>query len=385
MADFTFKLSSNIMLGSYMSSRIGQFILECGNRVMFIVDPILKENGIADKIKQALSERQVDFFIFDEISEGAVTKSIEAALNLAKEAHIHSVLAVGGGKTMCVGRAVASVLNDIMSGKDFYTLVDGALPEKNPVPLICVPTSLRDAYIFTDRIPVIDSRSSKTKLMPARDGLCSVVVFDPNLNVTLSQNQTNSISIEILCLAIEAYLSQKANFFSDMLVEKSLGLMRGVMFGSENSFMAETQEEILSQAGCLASLAAGLSSVGTASLLSLCINSIYKIPRSLTSSILLPYVISDCAKFKLDRVSRISRMLGVAGDGDDDEQAANALAESVRQRIAQADLPARLKDLGVSIENLALVVENAAKLEFINFLPRSMNSDLLFELVKAAF
>ena len=70
MADFTFKVSSNIMLGSYTASRVGQFALEYGTRAMLIIDPILKENGIADKIKQSLSDRNVEFFVFDELSEG---------------------------------------------------------------------------------------------------------------------------------------------------------------------------------------------------------------------------------------------------------------------------------------------------------------------------
>lgn len=368
-----------------MVSRIGQFVLEYGNRTMLIVDPILRENGLADKIKQSLTERQIDFFIFDEISEGATSKSIESAINLAKQAHIHSIIAVGGGKTLSVARAVASMLNDIIAGNDFYDMIDGKVPTKEPLPLVCVPTSYRDPFIFTDNIPVIDSRSSKSKFAKAKDNLCKLVVFDPNLTVTLSKNQVDSISIEILCLVIEAYLSQKANFFSDMLTEKAAELIRLSMDISDSIMLPAPQEELLSQAGCIASLASGTSSIGTASLLSLCINTIYKIPRTLTSVILLPYVIADCTKYKLDRVAKLSRLLGVALPDDTDEQAANALSENIRQRIAKANLPARLKDLGVSIEQLSLAVDNASKLEYINFLPRSMNSNDLFELIKVAF
>ena len=101
MADFTFRISPNIMLGSYTTSRMGQFVLEYGNRVMLIIDPILKENGVAEKIKQSLSDRQIDFFIFDEISDGATSKNIEAAVNIAKDAHVQSIVAAGGGKTLC--------------------------------------------------------------------------------------------------------------------------------------------------------------------------------------------------------------------------------------------------------------------------------------------
>lgn len=384
MADFTFRVSSNIMLGSYTASRVGQFVLEHGNRAMLIIDPVLKENGVADKVKQSLSDRQVEFFLFDELGDGATTKSVEAALNIAKNAHILAVVAAGGAKTMAVARAVASVLPDVIAGADFYSFVDGALPSREPLPLVCVPTAIRDFQLFTQGIPLVDSRSSRTRVMPARSTLGKVVVFDPNLNLTLTQNQIDSMTMEVLCLLTESYLSQRANFFSDMLAEKAAELMR--LIGGDGDVSVTTpQEELLAQCGCLASLAAGTSSIGTASLLSLCVNARFKVPRSLVSAILLPYVIADCATFKLDRVARLARILGVAADGDNDEQAANSFAETVRMRIAKANLPARLKDLNVSVEQLSLAVEDAASLEYVNSLPRSMNSDTLFELIKTAF
>ena len=385
MADFTFRISPNIMLGSYSTSRLGQFALEFGSRAMLIIDPILKDNGVAEKIRQSLSDRQIDFFVYDEISDGATSKNVEAVLNLAKESHVQCIVGVGGGKTMCVARAVAAALNDAIAGKDFYELVDGKLPEKESVPLVCVPTSIRDPHIFTNFIPIIDSRSSRIRLMNARQGLCRLVLFDSNLNATLSQNQVDSISIEIFGLIVESYLSQKSNFFSDMLAEKGAELMHLAVEGTESLTVTTPQEELLAQGGCIASLAAGTSSLGTASLLSLCINSRFKLPRSLVTAILLPYVISDCANFKLDRVAKIARLFGVAKGEDDDSAAASQLSETVRQRIAKAHLPARLKDLNVSIEQLALAVEDASALDYMNALPRSMNSDDLFDLIKTAY
>ena len=67
---------------------------------MLVLDPVLRSVGAADKMTQALSDRGVDFFIFDEIAESADTKAAASALNLAKNSHIQAVIAVGGGKTI---------------------------------------------------------------------------------------------------------------------------------------------------------------------------------------------------------------------------------------------------------------------------------------------
>ena len=45
MADFIFKISPNIVLGSYTANRLGQYALEYGQNFMVIMDPVLKESG----------------------------------------------------------------------------------------------------------------------------------------------------------------------------------------------------------------------------------------------------------------------------------------------------------------------------------------------------
>ncbi|MBR4012128.1 MAG: iron-containing alcohol dehydrogenase, partial [Spirochaetaceae bacterium] len=62
-----------------------------------------------------------------------------------------------------------------------------------------------------------------------------------------------------------------------------------------------------------------------------------------------------------------------------------SLAENIRNRLASANLPTRLKDLSVSIEQLSLAAEDAGNLDLINSMPRSMTADDLFDLIKQAY
>ena len=65
MADFIFRISPNVVLGSYVVTRVPQYVKEYGSRFMVVMDPVLKDVGLADKILQPLNERNVDYFIFD--------------------------------------------------------------------------------------------------------------------------------------------------------------------------------------------------------------------------------------------------------------------------------------------------------------------------------
>ena len=216
--------------------------------------------------------------------------------------------------------------------------------------------------------------------------MCKLLIFDPNLTLTLSEKQIGSMAQEVCCLATEAYLSQKANFFSDMLAEKAVELLGYVLDEKRAQASTMPREELLVQSGCMASLAVATSAIGVASLLSLCISARFRISRALVTSILFPYAIDDAAKYKAARLSKLMSIFQPDEVGDKtQEELAAAFAEAMRQRIAKLNLPARLKDLSVSIEQLTLAAEDAGRLDLVNSMSRSMTSDDLFALVKTAF
>ena len=78
-------------------------------------------------------------------------------------------------------------------------------------------------------------------------------------------------------------------------------------------------------------------------------------------------------------------MLRVCGDEITGEDAAKALIEYVRQKIAMANLPTRLKDLKLTIEQLSLAIEDVSQVDLVHNLPRSMTTDDLFDFIKVAF
>ncbi|MDD7579702.1 MAG: iron-containing alcohol dehydrogenase [Treponema sp.] len=382
MADFIFKISPNIILGSYIATRLGQHASDWGDRFMLVVDPILKESGTTAKITQSLDERGVEYFVFDEIPSTASTETLKDALLLARESHVHGVIAVGGGRTLNLAKAVCALYRE---KGDLYEYIDGKAATTSPLPLICVPTTVRDSFIFTDRTPVSDARSTKIRLLKTQNGLCKLVLWDPNLQINLTEKQSACMSIEVLSFAIEGYLSQKSNFFSDMIIEKSVQLLSYALDGVPSLSITTPQEVLLTQGGCMASLGGASSSFGVANLLANAINSRYQISRSLTTAILLPYIIEDAASYRADKLATLAKLLRACPQETETADAVTALTEYVRQKIAKVNIPARLKDLSLTIEQLSLAAEDAGELDLMNSLPRSMTTDDLFDLIKRAY
>lgn len=382
MADFIFKISPNIILSSYGYARLGQYAKDYGSKFIVILDPLLKELTIADKITQSLADRKIEFFVFDEFSDGATTEAVARALALAREGHIHGVIAAGGGKSLHIGQAVAALYNE---QHDLYDYIDGAVPTSGALPLICVPTTFRSPFIYTKSIPVCDSRSMQIKLLSVPRSLCKLSLIDPSLMSMLTENQRVSMALETVCLATEAYISQKASFFSDMLAEKSMELLVSALDGPTSLEVTTPAEELLAQGGFMASLAAAASAPGMCSLLALAIKARFQISTSLVYDILLPFFLTDAGSYKSARISRMAKIFRAADKDLSEADAVKAFEENIRMRMAKINLPSRLKDLGVPLEQLALAVEDAGQLSLMTTLSRSMTSDDLFAIVKAAF
>ena len=382
MSDLAFRINPNIILGSYTVSRLGQQALEWGNRFMIIADPILSEVNLLQKLTETLNARHIENFVFNELSDGGSTKSIQRALSLAKEGHIHGIIAFGGTKALSVAQVTAALYNE---SHDFYNFVEGASPNTNPIPCICIPSTYREPFVFTNQIPIIDSRNHQIRMMKVQNNVCRLLLIDPNLMLTLTENQTSTLSIEILAMALEAYISQKANFFSDMFAEKGVELLSYAINGSPSLEITTPAEILLAQAGVMISLATTSSSLGLTSMLAMTINSRYRISKPLISSILLPYMLDDAAKFKSARIEKIAHLMHIIPDDATGESAVKMFTDNIRQRIAMSNLPARLKDLQLTIEQLALSVEDCGQIDIINKLPRSMNTDELFDFVKSAY
>ena len=78
-------------------------------------------------------------------------------------------------------------------------------------------------------------------------------------------------------------------------------------------------------------------------------------------------------------------MLGVETQGADPLAVSQAAIEEIRRRLAQANLPTRLKDINLTMEQLIAVSEDAVSLSFMNYIPKPMRSDDVFELLKQAY
>lgn len=382
MTDFIFRIQPNIMLGTHIISRVGQSILDYGSKFMLLCDPVLRDVDLIDKVVDSLEEKQISLFVFDEIPSSATSEALEQALSLARGAYVDGIITLGGIKTASLGRSVAALYRE--TGL-LYDYLDGKPATTDPLPFFSIMTTCRDPFLFTEFTPVIDGRNRQVKLLKIKSGFTKIVFSDPNLFGTLPKNTSISILMDTLSLAIEAYISTKSNFFSDTVLEKSIELLTQSLDATLALSSVASPATLAAQGGILAALGCGMTSPGASTALALSVNARYKISKSLVSTIMLPYLLEDSINSRVEKLDRISKIMGAGRDGMTKEESAQALITHLRDLLAQTNMPTRLKDLNLAIEDLVAAAEDVGSLEIMNFIPRALSTDDLFDLIKQAF
>ena len=383
MADFVFKLSPNVILGNYSLARIGEETAQFGDNFMLMADPFFTEQGIVEKIKASLKEKNISLFIFEGLWKTSDSDVIERALRLAKGARIHGIIVCGGMITCAIGRAIATLYN---TDQSIYKYIEGEPITEKPLPLIQIPSSFSDPFIFGNTSYLTDARNKNVCLLKQPEPVCKLVIFDPNIYTSFAPNTMNSMIFAGINLAFEGYTSTKSNFFSETILGKAIEIFLTSLTPNHEKLMGKTREELAVQAACLTALGTASSSPGVGTAITLAVSGRYEISDALVSTILLPHIITDAISSSLNKTAAVARMLGEESHtGADAAEVSKRGVEEIRRLIAEANLPVRLKDVELTIESLVSAAEDASKLSFMNYNPRPMSNHEIFEIIKQAF
>lgn len=386
MADFTFSVRPRISLGPDtllgLPLLAGEYAGSASPRALLVVDPLLSESKTIDRVRSLLEDRGVQVLVFDELPDRATSRAADDALRLARGARAPLVIGLGGLKTLMVARAVAAVAP---SRLDIDAVLDGQSTGCPSLPLIEIPTSLRHGFMTDEAFFLVDGRDRRVRLVRSPGSGPVAVLVDPNLSASLSPKLASTCVLAGLMGAVESYVSARSSFMSDLLLERavsSLAKALDILVARPDDPTARVEAW---RGAFLASVGQGLSAPGIGTALSLAINARYPVPKSSLAAILLPYSMESASKSRLEKVAALLPLLGEEADGMPDGEAAAKSVEWLRTRLGVLKIPSRLKDFDLSLDRLVETARDARELDFVNYLPRAVSVEDVFDFVKTAF
>ncbi len=347
MDEFFFNgLPSRVVFGAGSLARLGDEIERLGaKRALVLSTP--EQRASAEDIARRLGAGSAG--IFDRAAMHVPITVAEDARRVAQELNADCCVAVGGGSTIGLGKAIALV---------------------SPLPIVAIPTT----YAGSEVTPIFGITQNGLK-KTGRDMrvLPKCVIYDPTLTLTLPAALSATSGMNAIAHAVEGLYAQDANPVISLIAEEGIRVLaRALPKVVANPTNIDTRSDALYGAWLCGIV---LGSVGVALHHKLChtLGGTWNLPHAETHTIVLPHATAYNREAAPEAMKRIARALG-SGD------AAMGLYE-----LAQSlHTPLALKDIDMPGGDQ---LERAAKLATENpyWNPRPVEYNSLLELIQRAW
>ncbi len=384
MADISFSIPSQIRFGLDVVNRIGTIVSEYGERALLVTEAILYEGKVIDRIQGLLDKKGVQYIVFDEVVPNATSSVIDEGVTLARGAHAEVIIGLGGMRTLSMAKCIAMTAPESNDIDDFLS---GVRPVNKPLAYIEIPTTCRNPFMLIDEYLVTDSKDRVARIGQSQKNITSAVIVDPKLTVTLPAKYTATTIIDTLLSAVEGYISNRSNYLSDTFLTGAIELI-----GKTVKQAVEQPEDIRarinsSMAGVLTALGLTMSKQGIGTALAYAVNGRFMVPKSWISSILLPHVMEYSINTSTEKLARIGALMGEEPGSENESSVDRAASgiEAVRRLIGSLGLPVRLRDCDLELDDMIDIAGTARSYDMMNYLPRAISTEDLYELVKIAY
>jgi alcohol dehydrogenase class IV len=382
MPDILFHVPTRVVFGLDTINRIGQIVSEYGERVFLVTEAILYEGKTITKVQEILDKKGAQYIVFDEVVPNATSRTVDDGVTLARGAHADVVVGMGGMRTLSIAKAIAMT---VRSGTDMDDFLAGVQPQTPALPYVEIPTTCRNPFMFADEYLVVDGRDRTGRIGRTQKGITKTVLIDPKLSLTLPAKYTATTLMDALLSCIEGYLSARANFLSDTYFMRAIETLGGLIRDGMQNVDDIRARMSASVAGMLAGLGLTTSKQGIGSALAFAINAKFMAPKSWVSTILLPFVLEFALNVRGDRVADVARMLGEDLSEVSPAEAPARAIEAVRGIISGLGLPTRLREFDLTLDQMFEVAGIARSFDMMNYLPRVVSTEDIYEMIKSAF
>ena len=325
-------------------------------RPLIVTDPGIVNAGFLDHVTNALEGSGLEYALFTEIVADPPVETIMAALDAAKAHGADGVIGFGGGSSMDAAKLVALILK---SGEKLDDIYGVAMAKGERLPLILIPTTAGTGSEVTAVAIVTTGPNTKAGVV-ANQLYPDVALLDAELTTGLPPIVTAATGVDAMVHAIEAYTSLiQKNPYSDMLAVKALELLsknlKPVIADGKN---LEARQNMLFGA-CLAGQAFANAPVAAVHALAYPLGARYHIAHGTSNALLLPHVLRFNAPAAAKMYAELAPVCFDNVPSGSDETKAAWFADQLEQLSLEVGLPPRMRDAGVTANDLDLLAEEA--------------------------
>lgn len=355
-------------------------------RALIITGPYLFKNGYVDQVSEILKKNQLEVEVFYEVEADPTLAVVRRGADVAHRFKPDVIIALGGGSPM----DAAKIIWVLYEHPDVY-FEDLALrfmdirkriyhfPKLGvKAELIAIPTTSGTGSEVTPFAVVTDEVTGAKYPIADYELTPNMAIVDPNLVMDLPKSLTAHGGIDAVTHALEAYVSVMANEYSDGQALQALQMLKDYLPSSyANGAKDPVAREKVHNAATIAGIAFANAFLGICHSMAHKLGAEFHIPHGLANALLISNVIrfnatdtptKQAAFSQYSRPQALCRYAAIADhlklSGTSDKDSVAKLIDWVEEMKQELDIPASIREAGVSEAEFLSKVDNLAEEAF---------------------
>ena len=305
-----------LQIGAKASQEVGNILRGLNyNNPLIITDNMMVKLGYAKKIQKTikLSGINSDIDVFEDTIPEPTVESIQLGVEKVKNGNYDCIIALGGGSPMDSAKAISILgkYGGIMRDYKFPRIVS-----EPGIPIIAIPTTAGTGSEVTRFTIISDEKTDEKMLCVGSAFMPTAALVDYELSLSVPKRTTADTGIDALTHAMEAYVSKKANPYSDAQAIEAMKLLAPNLRDVYHDGSNRKAREAMMLGATLAGVAFSNASVALVHGMSRPIGAFYHVPHGLSNAMLLPFVTEYSIPAAIEKINELPQQFILAGGFD---------------------------------------------------------------------
>ena len=306
------------------------------SRPLVVSDPFMVSSGLIRRCLDPLEAAGITAAVFSDTVPEPVDTVIEAGIVELNKGDFDCLIGFGGGSPIDTAKAMAILAAGGGKMRDYKAPFAA---DKGKLPVIAIPTTAGTGSECTRFTVITDTERDEKMLIAGLGALPLAALVDYELTYSVPPRTTADTGVDSLTHALEAYVSRRANPFSDTLALSAMRLigenLRTAYREPKNAAAREAMMLGATQAG----LAFSNSSVALVHGMSRPIGAHFHVPHGLSNAMLLPAITRFSVAAAPIRYAAAARQIGFAQPDDPDDRATARLVAGLEALNRELSVP----------------------------------------------
>jgi alcohol dehydrogenase YqhD (iron-dependent ADH family) len=365
MKNFVFHNPTKILFGTGTIPSIGEETAAFGKTALLVFGQAsIRENTIYDQVTQALGKAGVTIIEHGGVQSNPVLSHVRAGITAARQNGVDVIVAAGGGSVIDSAKAIAA---GAMVEHDVWKFFTGKKSIRSALPLTCVLTLAASGSEMNSGM-VVTNEDTKQKFGFANKHLFPrVSILDPTATFSVSPAYTAYGAVDAIAHVLEYYFTSQEPYtpVQDRFME---GLVLSCMDSCNRVLQNLEDYDARADLMWAATLAlngltgAGLGKVGfPMHMIEHSLSALYNVPHGAGLSAVIPGWMTYQANETPVKFAQFGERIFGITSGSIEKKAAEAITD-LRSWFETVQSPASLSDLGIPIEDIPIIADNAVAL-----------------------